>query len=97
MRDIRFENIRCHDVHDTLINCWIGADMWGKDTTRGRIQGVVFKDITVTGTNRPLVKLTGFDAQHRVEDVTFERVGPIRSVQTNAHVNSVRFIGEQTK
>ena len=101
MRDIRFENIRCEDVHNTLINCWIGADMWGHDSNRGQIQGVLFKDIRVTGPTFPVSKLTGFDDTHRVEDVTFERLqiqgkligdASAARLQTNANVHNVRFI-----
>ena len=73
MSDIRFENIRCEDVRNTLVNCWIGADMWGHDKTRGHIKGVTFKDIRVTGSTFPVSKLAGFDEAHLVEDVTFEQ------------------------
>lgn len=101
MSDIRFENIRCEDVRNTLVNCWIGADMWGHDKTRGRIKGVTFKDIQVTGQVYPALKLSGFGADHLVEDVTFERlqihgkpIGDAQAakLQTNAHVRRVNFI-----
>ena len=103
MRNIRFENICCEDVRNTLINCWIGADTWGHDQNRGQIQGVLFKDIRVTGPTFPVSKLTGFDEAHRVEDVTFERLqiqgklignAAAANLQTNAHVHNVRFIGD---
>ncbi len=74
MSDIRFENIRCEDVRNTLVNCWIGADMWGHDKTRGHVKGVTFKDIRVTGSTFPVSKLAGFDEAHLVEDVTFENL-----------------------
>jgi len=74
MSNICFENIRVDDVNDTLINCWIGADMWGKDNIRGNIKGVVFKDISVTGGNFPLSKISGFDETHMVEDVLIENL-----------------------
>jgi len=101
MSDIRFEDIRCEDVRNTLINCWIGADMWGHDKTRGRIKGVTFKDIQVAGSIFPRSKLTGFDESHLVEDVTFERlrihgklIGDARAakLETNAHVRGINFI-----
>ena len=101
MSDIRFENIRCEDVRHTLANCWIGADMWGHDKSRGHIKGVTFKDIQATGPVFPVSKLSGFDDAHLVEDVTFERLQiqgkPIGDaaaarLQTNSYVRRVKFI-----
>ena len=101
MSDIRFENIRCEDVRHTLVNCWIGADMWGHDKTRGHIKGVTFKGIQVTGPVFPVSRLAGFDDAHLVEDVTFERLQiqgkPIGNaaaarLQTNSYVRRVKFI-----
>ncbi|HBC89226.1 MAG TPA: hypothetical protein DCZ94_19980 [Lentisphaeria bacterium] len=74
MSNIRFENIRIEDIKNTLINCWIGADMWGKDNKRGNIKGVVFKDIIVTGGKFPVSKITGFDENHLVEDMTIDNL-----------------------
>ena len=101
MSDIRFENIRCEDVRHTLANCWIGADMWGHDKSRGHIKGVTFKDVQATGPVFPVSKLSGFDDAHLVEDVTFERLRiqgkPIGDaaaarLQTNSYVRRVKFI-----
>jgi hypothetical protein len=101
MSDIRFEDIRCEDVRSTLVNCWIGADMWGHDKTRGHVKGVTFKDIQVTGGMFPRSKLTGFDETHLVEDVTFEGlrihgkpIGDARAarLETNAHVRRINFV-----
>ena len=101
MSDIRFEDIRCEDVRNTLINCWIGADMWGHDQTRGRIKGAVFKDIHFVGKTFPVSKLTGFDETHLIEDVTIERlriqedlIGDAEAgkFKVNPHVRNLRFI-----
>ncbi len=101
MSDIRFENIRCEDVRNTLVNCWIGADMWGHDKTRGHVKGVTFKDIRVTGSTFPVSKLAGFDEAHLVEDVTFENlliqgtlIGDAQAarLQVGAHVRRVKFL-----
>jgi hypothetical protein len=104
MSNIRFDNIRCEDVHNTLFNCWIGADMWGNDKERGHIRNVAFRDIQVTGTMVPVCKLAGFDAGHAVEDVTIERLrvrgvpvgdAATAKLQTNQHVRNVRFVGSR--
>ena len=101
MTDIRFEDIRVEDCRNTLIHCWIGADMWGHDKTRGAIQGAVFKDIQVAGKTFPVSKLTGFDEAHAVEDVTVERlriqgqlIGDAESgkFKLNPFVRNLRFI-----
>jgi hypothetical protein len=101
MSDIRFENIRCEDVRNTLLNCQIAEDRWGHDKARGRIKGVTFKDVQVIGKTFPVSKLTGFDATHLVEDVTFERLriqgnlirdAKAARLQTNVYVRRVIFI-----
>ena len=101
MRDIRFENIRVNDVRQ-LIHCWIGRDMWGHDLQRGRIDGVLFKDIRVTGNDFPRSRLLGCDATHAVENVTFDHLviqgKTVLSEQdgrisTNPFVRNVQFRG----
>jgi hypothetical protein len=74
MSDIRFEDIRVEQVSHTLVNCWIGADMWGHDRERGRINDARFKNITVTGGNFPASTFTGCDSAHLIENVTFENL-----------------------
>jgi hypothetical protein len=101
MRDIRFEDIRVEDCRNTLVNCWIGADMWGHDKTRGHIKGVTFKDIIVTGNTVPVLKLTGCDDAHLIEDVRIEnlriqgnliRNAETAKLQTNATVRGLAFV-----
>jgi len=74
MSDIRFEDIRVEQVSHTLLNCWIGADTWGHDQERGRINGTWFKNITVTGGTFPVSTFTGCDSAHLIENVTFENL-----------------------
>lgn len=101
MSNIQFEDIRVENCQNTLINCWIGADMWGKDTTRGHIKGVTFKNITVTGNTDPVLKLNGFDGEHQIEDVRIQNLrmrGRIITgkesvkLQTNAFVKGLIFV-----
>ena len=74
MSNVRFEDIRVEDCRNTLVNCWIGADMWGHDKQRGNVKGVLFKNITAVGKNPPSSRLAGCDATHVIEDVTFQNV-----------------------
>ena len=101
MTDIRFEDIRVEDCRNTLANCWIGADMWGHDKTRGHIKGVTLKDINVTGRTVPVMKLTGCDDAHLIEDVRIENVriqgtqignAEEAKLQTNAYVRGLAFV-----
>ena len=93
IRDVTFENIRIEETR-RLISLWIDRAVWTRDPERGRIQGVLFKDIQATG-DQPKIELKGFDAQHQVEDVKFEHVTvngkPIEStdVQQNEFVRNV--------
>jgi polygalacturonase len=101
MSDIRFEDIRVEQVNHTLVSCWIGADMWGHDHERGRINGARFKNITVAGGNFPVSTFTGCDSTHLIENVTFENLrinGKLITdlaggkISTNLFIRSLRVI-----
>lgn len=101
MADIRFEDIRVEDCRNTLLNCWIGADMWGHDKTRGHIKGVTLKDIIVTGKTVPVMKLNGFDDAHMIDDVRIENLRiqgsrikgeEMARLQTNAYVRGLAIV-----
>jgi hypothetical protein len=98
--DLRFENIRLEDTRNRAVRLWIGSDMWGHDPARGHIRGVVFKDIRVLGSPAACVELTGHDAEHRIEDVTFENLQmggrtvaeqDKGNIRCNDHVEDIRF------
>jgi hypothetical protein len=70
--NVRFENIRIEESQK-LISLWIGKFIWTRDTERGHIRGVTFKNIRATAV--PLrVELVGFDETHLVEDLLFQDV-----------------------
>jgi hypothetical protein len=72
VKNVRFENIRIEES-EKLISLWINDSYWSRDNERGHIQNVVFKDIHVKGA--PLtVQLSGFDAEHSIDNVLFENV-----------------------
>lgn len=105
MSDICFDDIRVEQVNHTLVNCWIGADMWGHDHGRGRINGARFKNITVTGGNFPSSTFTGCDADHLIENVTFENLRingklimdlPAAKISTNSFTRNIQVISEST-
>lgn len=91
--NIRFENLRIEES-SRLISLWIDKAFWTRDTERGHIDGVVFKNIRAAA-NPLRVELKGFDESHAVENVLLEHVlvngNPLSSAQvkTNAFVRNV--------
>ncbi|MCU0728350.1 MAG: glycosyl hydrolase family 28 protein [Planctomycetes bacterium] len=93
VRDVRFEDIRIEESR-RAISLFIGKTRWSRDAGRGRIRGVVFRNVRLPA--GPLrIELTGHDEAHMVEDVTFDDVtvggAPLRpdAVTANAHVCGV--------
>lgn len=93
--NVRFEDLRIEES-PRLISLWIDKASWTRDTERGHIDGVAFKNIRAVAD--PLrVELHGFDETHAVENVVFENAvvngRPLSSadVKTNAFVRNVDF------
>jgi hypothetical protein len=93
--NVRFENLRIEES-PRLISLWIDKASWTRDSERGHIDGVAFKNIRATAD--PLrAELYGFDETHLVENVVFEGVvvngKPISpaEVKTNAFVRNVDY------
>jgi hypothetical protein len=79
-----------------LISLWIDKASWTRDSERGHIDGVAFKNIQAV-TNPLRVELHGFNQTHAVENVVFEGVvvngRPLlpADVKTNAFVRNIDF------
>jgi hypothetical protein len=93
VRDVRFENLRIEESR-RAISLFIGKTRWSADPERGRIRGVVFRNVRLPA-GPPRIELSGHDAAHAVEDVTFDDVtvggAPLRpdAVTANPHVRGV--------
>ncbi|HSV73044.1 MAG TPA: glycosyl hydrolase family 28 protein [Chthonomonadales bacterium] len=92
--NIRFVNLRIEES-PRLASVWIGRAMWSRDPERGRVRGVLFRDIVAKAD--PLrIELVGYDADKAVEDVVFQNVvvngRPLTraDVTANAYVRGVR-------
>lgn len=91
--NVRFENLRIAESRQ-LISLWIGSAVWSRDAERGHIAGVIFENIAAAS-GPAAIKLQGFDADHRVEQVNFRNVTrsgrPLQStdVNRNAFVQDV--------
>src|SRR5208283_3004334 len=71
---VRFEDIRIEDTRNRLVRFWIGHDMWGHDKERGHISGVLLKNVSVSSGPLAPSELSGADATHLIEDVTFDNL-----------------------
>jgi hypothetical protein len=94
VHDVTFENIRANDAK-RLISLWIGTAKWSKDAERGHIENITFKNIQAAGANMS-VDLKGWDSQHEIRDVHFQKVltngHPLKlgEINRNAFVQDVR-------
>ena len=73
MRNIRFRG-HPRQRRQRAVPRWVGKDMWGHDQERGHVDGVLLKDISVSGDLLPTSELTGCDAAHLIENVTFDNL-----------------------
>lgn len=93
------------DAHDgfcpTLMEIVIRKNFYSKDSDRGTVRDVVFKDITVYSPLVPPSSFRGLDAEHTVEGVTIENLQfngrPIRDaakarLNLGPHVQRVEFV-----
>lgn len=88
IRNVRFEDIRIEDACGSpLIDLWVGKSYYSRDAERGHLNGIHFKNISLTGGPAPrvistwmpyadgrLIGIYGFDDAHAVEDVTIENL-----------------------
>ena len=76
IKNVRFENIRIEESVK-FASLWINNAYWTTDAERGHIEDVVFKDITVENSGRPLekgIEFIGYDADHAINNVLIENV-----------------------
>ena len=92
--NVRFENIRVEEARK-FISLWIGHAVWTRPGDGyGKVQGVIFKNITAAGTLLT-VDMVGIDADHGIKDVTFENVmmngAPLTkdNIKANAFVSNM--------
>ncbi len=84
MSNIRFDNIRIADCRNKLAFCNIVKDYWSHDMDRGHVNGVTYKDISVSGTTLAPSVFAGYDNDHAINDVLFDNIRfkgqPIKSL-----------------
>jgi hypothetical protein len=72
--NVLYEDIRVEDSRGWLIDFRILNSQYSKDKTRGKIQGVYFRNIQVEGDTFPYSQILGYDESHRIEGVTLENL-----------------------
>jgi polygalacturonase len=95
VRDVVFEDIRCPEAKQ-FVSLWIGKARWTKDTQRGRIENVIFRNIHVGAEADPRLEILGFDSGHDIKNVSFENVTingrPLKAsdIKQNIYVRDIR-------
>jgi len=95
VHNIRFENIRVEESRK-LMSLWINKAIWSRDTERGHIQDVTFRNILATTADQPRVELMGYDVTHAIDHVLFDNVKingqalTMGEVTTNAFVSAIK-------
>jgi hypothetical protein len=88
--DVLFEDIRieepikdraqiAEDVYPQeeigkLVDLNIRGNMWSKDSIRGKIENITFRNITYTGTPFPNTTMEGLSEEHSISKIYFENI-----------------------
>jgi len=88
VKNVLYEDIRVEDSRGWLIDFKILKSRYSKDTVRGKIENVRFKNITVEGDQFPYSQLFGFDETNRIKSVTIENF-VIQGTKVNSAYNGL--------
>jgi hypothetical protein len=88
VKNVLYEDIRVEDSRGWLIDFKILESRYSKDTQRGKIENIRFKNIYVEGEHYPSSQLIGFDDEHMIKNVTLENFN-IHGVRINSTYNGM--------
>ncbi|HEX2950208.1 MAG TPA: glycosyl hydrolase family 28 protein [Armatimonadota bacterium] len=87
VEDVMYNNIRVEDLDPAfgrtdighgprLFDFWIGRSGYTKDGGQGKIRNITFNNINVStvGGVMPESRITGFDAEHNIDGITFKNL-----------------------
>jgi hypothetical protein len=72
VENVLYENIRVEDSRGLLVDFKILDSRYSKDKIKGHILNVTFRNISVEGDFFPPSILSGYNDQHRIENIVFE-------------------------
>ncbi|MFQ3586452.1 MAG: glycosyl hydrolase family 28 protein [Fimbriimonadaceae bacterium] len=93
--DVLYEDIRVEDSREKLFDFKVCFDQYSRDSERGSIRNVTARDIRVVGGPFPPSILQGYDKDHMLQDIAFERVTV--HGQPFADKLSARMVAEKTR
>jgi len=74
--DVLYENIRVEHYYNKLIDLKVIKSMWGKDSERGQLRNVIFRNIDVTqsiyNSGYSMSLIGGYDSTHTAENILFD-------------------------
>jgi len=88
VKNVLYEDIRVEDSRGWLIDFKILKSRYSKDTVRGKIENIHFKNITVEGDQFPYSQLLGFDEANKITNVTIENF-VIHGTKVNSTYNGL--------
>jgi hypothetical protein len=56
-----------------LFEISVSENAWSKDTLRGKVDNITFRNIRYSGVHNPQSSFVGFDDEHKVENIIFEK------------------------
>jgi hypothetical protein len=74
IHDVHYEDIRIEDSREKLVDMKILFSKYSKDTARGQIRDIRFRNIQIVDGLFPVSVIQGFDGEHLVKDVTIENL-----------------------
>jgi hypothetical protein len=72
VRNVLYDNIRVEDSQGWLIDFKILFSQYSKDTTRGKIEDIHFRNIQVEGDRLPYSQMLGFSDEFGIKNVALE-------------------------
>ncbi len=88
VKNILYEDIRVEDARGWLIDFKVLKSRYSKDTQRGKIENVHFKNITVEGDQLPYSQLMGFNDTFNIKNVLLENFY-LHGVKVNSTYNGL--------
>ena len=88
VKNVLYDDIRVEDTQGWLIDFKILKSQYSKDTRRGKIENIHFRNIQVEGDQLPYSQLQGFDDTFNIKNVLLENFY-LHGVKVNSTYNGL--------